>query len=177
MHAGPRWSTLANIARHPRRSSPLAIDTEMYKWRHLIESFFCKLKEFKRIALRAGKTDQSPARAGAAQDRLDARRSGGGSGSLAPAGPARSGAVGRRGAARSRARLCGRDPGRPRCGAGDQRNGLSQAGASLLRGRAPIHSLVALAGLDHLAVRLPEQVVAEPERLIERTGSRIDASV
>src|SRR3954447_376848 len=59
MHAGPRWSTLANIARHPRRSSPLAIDTEMYKWRHLIESFFCKLKEFKRIALRAGKTDQS----------------------------------------------------------------------------------------------------------------------
>src|SRR3954464_15588564 len=59
MHAGPRWSTLANIARHPRRSSPLAIDTEMYKWRHLIENFFCKLKEFKRIALRAGKTDQS----------------------------------------------------------------------------------------------------------------------
>src|SRR4051795_2288792 len=59
MHAGPRWSTLANIARHPRRSSPLAIDTEMYKWRHLIESFFCKLKEFKRIALRADKTDQS----------------------------------------------------------------------------------------------------------------------
>jgi hypothetical protein len=31
----------------------------MYKWRHLIENFFCKLKEFKRIALRADKTDQS----------------------------------------------------------------------------------------------------------------------
>jgi transposase len=46
------------IAQHPRRSSPLAIDTEMYKWRHLIENF-CKLKEFKRIALRADKTDQS----------------------------------------------------------------------------------------------------------------------
>src|SRR4051795_2081644 len=33
--------------------------TEMYKWRHLIENFFCKLKEFKRIAIRADKTDQS----------------------------------------------------------------------------------------------------------------------
>jgi transposase len=49
----------AVIAQHPRRISPLAIDTEMYKWRHLIENFFCKLKEFKRIALRADKTDQS----------------------------------------------------------------------------------------------------------------------
>jgi transposase len=49
----------AVIAQHPRRIPPLAIDTEMYKWRHLIENFFCKLKEFKRIALRADKTDQS----------------------------------------------------------------------------------------------------------------------
>src|SRR4051795_6776327 len=47
------------IAQHPRRISPLDIDREMYKWRHLIENFFCKLKEFKRIALRADKTDQS----------------------------------------------------------------------------------------------------------------------
>src|SRR3954470_289025 len=47
------------IAQHPRRATPLQIDTEMYKWRHLIENFFCKLKEFKRIALRADKTDQS----------------------------------------------------------------------------------------------------------------------
>ena len=47
------------IAQHPRRTTPLAIDREMYKWRHLIENFFCKLKEFKRIALRADKTDQS----------------------------------------------------------------------------------------------------------------------
>ena len=49
----------AVISQHPRRIPPLAIDTEMYKWRHLIENFFCKLKEFKRIALRAVKTDQS----------------------------------------------------------------------------------------------------------------------
>jgi hypothetical protein len=31
----------------------------MDKGRHLIENFFCKLKEFKRIALRADKIDQS----------------------------------------------------------------------------------------------------------------------
>ena len=47
------------IAQHPRRSEPLDIDREVYKWRHLIENFFCKLKEFKRIALRSDKTDQS----------------------------------------------------------------------------------------------------------------------
>lgn len=46
-------------SQHPRRAQPLPIDEEMYKWRHLIENFFCKLKEFKRIALRADKTDQS----------------------------------------------------------------------------------------------------------------------
>lgn len=28
-------------------------DKEMYKWRHLIENFFCKLKDFKKIAMRA----------------------------------------------------------------------------------------------------------------------------
>ena len=49
----------AVIAQHPRRTKPLALDAEIYKWRHLIENFFCKLKEFKRIALRADKTDQS----------------------------------------------------------------------------------------------------------------------
>ena len=47
------------IAQHPRRASPLPLDTEMDRWRHLIENFFCKLKEFKRIALRADKTDTS----------------------------------------------------------------------------------------------------------------------
>ncbi len=47
------------ISQHPRRSQPLAIDLEMYKWRHLVENFFGKLKEFKRIAMRSDKTDQS----------------------------------------------------------------------------------------------------------------------
>jgi transposase len=46
------------ISQHPRRTKPLVIDAEMYKWRHLIENFFGKLKEFKRIAMRADKTDQ-----------------------------------------------------------------------------------------------------------------------
>jgi hypothetical protein len=32
---------------------------DLYKWRHLIENFFAKLKEFKRIAMRADKTDNS----------------------------------------------------------------------------------------------------------------------
>ena len=47
------------ISQHPRRTKPLDIDREMYKWRHLIENFFCRLKEFKRIAMRSDKTDQS----------------------------------------------------------------------------------------------------------------------
>jgi transposase len=41
------------ISQHPRRARPLPLDRELYKWRHLIENFFCKLKEFKRIAMRA----------------------------------------------------------------------------------------------------------------------------
>ena len=47
------------ISQHPRRAKPLPLDRDLYKWRHLIENFFCKLKEFKRIAMRACKTDQS----------------------------------------------------------------------------------------------------------------------
>jgi transposase len=45
------------ISQMPRRKAPLAIDKEIYKWRHLIENVFCKLKEFKRIAMRSDKTD------------------------------------------------------------------------------------------------------------------------
>ena len=47
------------ISQHPRRNAPLQIDAETYKWRHLMENFFCKLKEFKRIAMRSDKTDTS----------------------------------------------------------------------------------------------------------------------
>ena len=47
------------VSQHSRRAGPLPLDRDLYQWRHLIENFFCKLKEFKRIALRADKTDQS----------------------------------------------------------------------------------------------------------------------
>ncbi|MBO0942257.1 IS5 family transposase [Acidovorax temperans] len=47
------------ISQMPRRRAPLEIDREIYKWRHLIENFFGKLKEFKRIAMRSDKTDSS----------------------------------------------------------------------------------------------------------------------
>jgi transposase len=43
------------ISQHPGRARKLKIDTAIYTWRHLIENFFCKLKEFKRIATRACK--------------------------------------------------------------------------------------------------------------------------
>jgi transposase len=47
------------VSQHPQRAKPRPIDADLYQWRHLIENFFCKLKEFKRIALRACKTDES----------------------------------------------------------------------------------------------------------------------
>ncbi|MEH3099985.1 IS5 family transposase [Sphingomonas adhaesiva] len=47
------------ISQHPGRAQKLKIDAAIYAWRHLIENFFCKLKEFKRIAMRACKTDRS----------------------------------------------------------------------------------------------------------------------
>jgi len=47
------------ISQRPKRKEPSEIDEEIYKWRHLIENFFCKLKEFKRIAMRSDKTDQN----------------------------------------------------------------------------------------------------------------------
>jgi len=41
----------------PQRKALLDIDREVYEWRHLIETVFCKLKEFKRIAMHSDKTD------------------------------------------------------------------------------------------------------------------------
>ena len=41
------------------RKTPIPHDAEMYKWRHLIENFFQKIKEFRRIATRYDKTDTS----------------------------------------------------------------------------------------------------------------------
>ena len=61
------------ISQHPRRTKPLPVDLDLSKSRHLIDLrqendppdrfliflIFCKLKEFKRVALRADKTDTS----------------------------------------------------------------------------------------------------------------------
>lgn len=47
------------ISQRPQRTKPLAIEAEVDQWRQLIEKFFCKLKEFKRIAMRSDKTDTS----------------------------------------------------------------------------------------------------------------------
>ena len=41
------------------RKNPAEWDKEMYKWRHLIENFFGKIKENRGIAMRSCKTDTS----------------------------------------------------------------------------------------------------------------------
>ena len=47
------------ISQRSNRRRPLAIDGHMYRWRHLIENFFGKLKKFKRIAMCSDKTNAS----------------------------------------------------------------------------------------------------------------------
>src|ERR1700722_12075650 len=54
-----RRGTIAVIPPKASRKDPIDCDFEMYKWRHLIENFFCKIKEFRRIATRYEKTDAS----------------------------------------------------------------------------------------------------------------------
>ena len=39
------------------RKQPIDFDKELYKWRHLVENFFCRIKQFRRIATRYEKTD------------------------------------------------------------------------------------------------------------------------
>ena len=41
------------------RKTQIDYDTEMYKWRHLVENYFAKIKEFRGIATRYDKTDVS----------------------------------------------------------------------------------------------------------------------
>ena len=43
----------------PKADRPIACDFAIYRWRHLVENFFCNLKEFRRIATRYDKTDIS----------------------------------------------------------------------------------------------------------------------
>jgi len=41
------------------RKSHIPHDKEVYKWRHLVENYFAKIKEFRGIATRYDKTDIS----------------------------------------------------------------------------------------------------------------------
>ena len=41
------------------RKAAIAFDRDMYRWRHLIENTFAKLKEFRAVATRYNKTDTS----------------------------------------------------------------------------------------------------------------------
>ena len=41
------------------RARRIPCDFAMYRWRHLVENFFCRLKEFRRTATRYDKTDNS----------------------------------------------------------------------------------------------------------------------
>ena len=50
---------LAVIPSKADRKPLIPHDEEMYKWRHLIENYFQKLKEFRHIATRYAKTDTS----------------------------------------------------------------------------------------------------------------------
>lgn len=50
---------LAVIPPKANRKPPILCDLAMYRWRHLVENFFCNLKEFRRIATRYDKTDTS----------------------------------------------------------------------------------------------------------------------
>jgi transposase len=54
-----RRNAQAVIPSKAGRMRSIPYDTEMYKWRHLVENLFCTLKKFRRIATRYDKTDQS----------------------------------------------------------------------------------------------------------------------
>ena len=45
------------------RKAAISFDRDMYRWRHLIENAFAKLKEFRAVATRYDKTDTSYAAA------------------------------------------------------------------------------------------------------------------
>ncbi|SOC16765.1 IS4 family transposase [Rhodobacter maris] len=52
-------ATEAVIPPKSNRRFPAEFDRDTYKWRHLIENFFGKLKEYRGIATRCCKTDTS----------------------------------------------------------------------------------------------------------------------
>ena len=49
----------AVIPPRAKRLHPATYDADKYKWRHLVENFFQRLKEFRGLATRSCKTDSS----------------------------------------------------------------------------------------------------------------------
>jgi transposase len=58
-----RRGAFAVIPSKSNRKARIDHDREIYRWRHLIENYFAKLKEFRAIATRYDKTDISYAAA------------------------------------------------------------------------------------------------------------------
>jgi len=52
-------SALAVIPAKRNRKVHIPHDEEAYKWRHLIENYFCKIKDFRGVNTRYDKTDSS----------------------------------------------------------------------------------------------------------------------
>jgi transposase len=50
---------IAVIPPKAHRARHIPCDFAMYRWRHLVENFFCSVKAFRRIATRYEKTDAS----------------------------------------------------------------------------------------------------------------------
>jgi transposase len=50
---------LAVIPSKADRKTMIPHDIDMYRWRHLVENYFAKIKQFRRIATRYDKTDTS----------------------------------------------------------------------------------------------------------------------
>ena len=51
--------TVAVIPPKSNRKQKIDCDFHAYRWRHLVENFFCSLKTFRRIATRSQETDES----------------------------------------------------------------------------------------------------------------------
>ncbi len=50
---------MAVIPPKANRKQTIEFDSDMYKWRHLVENYFAKIKEFRGIATRYDKTEAS----------------------------------------------------------------------------------------------------------------------
>ncbi|SFU96338.1 Transposase [Aliiroseovarius crassostreae] len=58
-HALSKRDIAPVIPPRKKRKHPASYDEEMYKWRHLVENFFQKIKDYRGIATRYCKTDTS----------------------------------------------------------------------------------------------------------------------